>query len=538
MNVKSLRLIALFATLFCLNIAHAQTQASTWEHLGLGVGGLLTNWRDTPDQAREKMKSSFGPRMKFVGESNGTQLYEIPHLSFSSRDNSAGQPLTATSPDDWLLRLIFRGGKLDEFELRPMNERADSIIGIENLMPALDVLVKNSRWSDDKPRWRNLNSATVIYEGGPQLYLADAPLGFEINTTQWSEYGVYHRIIVASDDAGKSIRLLRHQARPDRPFETPIEGKLAIKNGERALLGAAVLGNIGVSLAQLDAILKKPALFGVAPKPLALKIAEMPPPARDGKRIGFFGYRFGMSAGEIAAMPTPDAATARAVNSARKNTESLIMGPFTLTEGSRFEWDLQFWVGKKGLSEFELRPHAERSSAQLIGAPDALNGMDELRLWSAQMYHLGPDDWWQDYSNATGTQRGWGSSTSTVDTPASTYLIPGGEHPFAPAGYGMGFTSASSYQVTRSYRTKFKVGIPLDFNVKERAFHVGDIFFRQAWLSGKVGQVALNTVRLQGRNEGGDWAPIAPQTFKNTDKAAAQREVLRYYNVGDFQNLP
>ena len=513
-------------------LAQAQTQHSTWEHLGLGIGGLLTNWGDTPDQAREKMKYSFGPRMKFAGEVGGAQFYEIPHVSFSSRDNSASQPITATAPDDWMLRLIFRQNKLDEFDMRPMNERADSIIGVENLMPALDILVKNSKWSDDKPRWRNIKTAPVIYEGGQKLFLGDAPLGFEINTTQWSEYGIYHRILVASDDAGQSIRLLRHQARPDRPFETPIEGKPAIKNGERALLGAFVLGNIGVSLPQLDAILKKPDVFGVAPKPLALQIAEMPKPAREGKRIGFFGYRFGMSAAEIAAMPTPDAATARAVSSSRKNTQSLIMGPFTLTEGSRFEWDLQFWVGKKGLNEFELRPHAEQNSAKFIGTPNALDGMEELRLWSAQVYSVGPDDWWEDYSNATGTQRGWGRSTSTVNVPNSTYLIPGGESPLAPAGYGMGFSSGYSYNVTRSYRTKYKVGIPLDFGVKERAFHVGDIFFRQAWLSGKSGNIPLNIVRLQGRNEGGDWTPIAPKTFKNTDKAAAQREVLRYYNVG------
>ena len=538
MKVISLRLFAVVGASLSVGVAapfaQAQTPRSTWQHIGISTSGLQIYWGETPEKTRENMKYSFGPRMKFVGEAGGAQLYEIPHLSFSARDNSSSQPINAQAPDDWMLRLIFRHNKLDEVEMRPMNERADTLIGVEDPIAALKVMVENSGWSNDKPRWRTLKTAPVLYQGGGKLYVGDAPLGFEINTTQWSEYGIYHRIIVASDDAGGTIRLLRHQARPDRPFETPIEGKLAIKNGERALLGAAVLGNIGVSLAQLDAILKKPALFGVAPKPLALKIAETPKPARAGKRIGLFGYTFGMSAAEIAAMPTPDAATARAVVSSRKGLQSLVMGPFTLTEGSKFEWDLQFWVGKNGLNEFEMRPHAESNSAQLIGVPDAMNGMDELRAWSAQIYGVGADDWWQNYSDAIGTQRGWGSSTSTVNTPASTYLIPGGEHPLAPAGYGMGTSAGSSYNVTRSFRTKYKVGIPLDFDVRERAFHVGEIYFRQALLAGKVGAVPLNTVRLQGRSEGGDWTPIAPKTFKNTDKAAAQSAVLRYYNIGSF----
>ena len=115
--------------------------------------------------------------------------------------------------------------------------------------------------------------------------------------------------------------------------------------------------------------------------------------------------------------------------------------------------------------------------------------------------------------------------------PDSTYLIPGGEHPLAPAGYGLGTSSGYSYNTTRTYRTKFRFPIPLGFTVRERAFHVGEIHFRQAWISGKSRGAALNVVRMNGRSEGGDWAPLSPKIFKNTDQTAAEAAILRYYNV-------
>ena len=406
--MKTLRFHSLLLCALTLLLpAWARAQKSTWQHLGLGIGGLIVHWGDTPAQVKEQTRYGLADRFKLVGVGKNVELYEISGLSFTN-----GRPdQEAKAPDAFVLQLYFRNGKLDEFEMRPMNERADNIIGVENILPTLDLLVQHSGWkneSDNIPRWYRFDTAPVRW--GETNYLADAPLGFDINTVQWSEYGIYHRIIVAADDAGGHIRLVRHQARPDRPFSTPIDAGIRVRNGDRALLGAAVLGNIGVSPEQLDAILKMPNLFGGAPKPLALQINEAPKPAHGGKWIGFFGYRFGMSAAEIKAMPAPAQTQMRAVSSDRKGMESLILSGFNLLNGSDFSWDLQFWIGKKGLAEYEVRPHEETHSPTFIGAKNALTGMDELRIWSQQVYGAGLDDWWENYTDATGTARGAGAA--------------------------------------------------------------------------------------------------------------------------------
>ena len=494
----------------------------------LGLPIVQYRFGHSIEEARSETRVNLGHSFVSKGEILGAQVYEVFPLRFAlpSAPNKQGAV--------YGLFLSFRGGQLDEFELRPRDEtrapftgRAD-VFALERELVALLNISAGGEFH--KSKWQREVDAPVKMDDSPLP--GAAPLGFVADHRTWSDQNVHFRLLTVWGNAAKTLGIVRLQGRRSAPISTPLEVEQMPRNGDRAALALAVFQNLHIPDSIRMGIYDDPNTLRRAPKPFLQRLAEMPKPRLAGDVTGVPGLRFNMSRTEVMAHPFGQDGLFKVAPSARG--ESLQAENVQLVSGSPRRFVLQLWFGKNGLREFELRPMREKSGADLIGNASASDFLDDVKSWTQWAFGVKGEQWWQEHREVKTVVKTWRSESREVEVPASGGMVfdgAGANNPGAPAGYRSVETPGYTTTVKRNTRVKFDFPVFLGFAVAERAFDLPHSHFRQTHLFGQHGGARVNVIRVNGRSEGGSYVPVLNKKVKNQNVLAANREVLRYYDV-------